>query len=174
MANNTLNKSENLPGQEVISFLLQIIGVNIEGLVAQSMEKKVLKVANDKSRDKKFTNVDNVKDISLNQEDIEKLVYLIDKDIQLENPKHIPEKLEEVKQIATEITEGVKQEKGNNQVNILEQIRCKVQGHITDGKGSRLNRFAHNIKQSIDPNIKQNKIQQNLEKDQQSWERSKV
>lgn len=173
--NSSLNKNEGLSGNEIMSLLLQIIGIPVEGAFSQAMEKRIIKIANDRSKDEDLPVVDNIHDASLNPEDIERLVYLIDKDIKQDEPMSEPINVEEAKQIAAEIVEGVKQESSDESIDMLEQIRCKVQSHLPGGKGSKLNEFAQNVKQSADGRIKLDKSQDLVKNDEyKGWERSKI
>lgn len=173
--NFSRNENEELSGNEIMSFLLQIIGVPVDGAFSQAMEGRIKKIANDRYDNEDSQSIDEASDVKLKQDDIERLVKLIDKDIQQEDPNHEPISAEEAKQITSEIIDGIKQEKENENMDVLEQIRCKLQSHVTGGKGSKLNEFAQNVKHSIEDQAKQRKSPTLVKDDEyKGWERKKT
>ncbi len=173
--NSLQNKKERLSGGEIMNFLLHIMGIPVETAFSQVMEKRITKIANDRCTNEDYPVVDNVNDARVSHEDIEKLVYLIDKDIEKADPTHVPIKIEDAKQITAEIIDGIKQEKDNESIEILDQIRSKVQSHVEGGKGSKLNEFVQNARQSMANGIKQDKpLALAKSNEYKGWERSKT
>ena len=100
--------------------------------------------------------ITNIKNHIVQQQDVENLITLLDKELEKKSPTHQSLKDREIKQISKEVVQNIFQER-SGQLSKIDSIKRRLQGHVA-GQGNLLKEFINKVKALFRENIISKKI----------------